>query len=168
MKIKWAILTFVFLSNSVLAVSQPFKFKGYILKGGCSVRQTEEVSLGKIELDKLRSSGYSDSTPFKISFYNCDTVIDLAVAMRFTADTYSGVANKIKPSVSPDNTKYAIGVYFNNKPIVLNGDVLEPIGYSGKIEQFDMNFTARLEALDKKKLVPGHIEGSLFFEVEYN
>jgi len=47
-------------------------------------------------------------------------------------DIYSGIANKMKPSVPSDNTKYVNGVGMHNKPVVLTGDALEPVDYSQK------------------------------------
>lgn len=156
------------ICGSALSASQPFKFSGELIKGSCSVKQTVEVSLGKIDISRMRSAGHSQDTPFNISFYDCDTQLSLAVSMRFTADTYSGIPDKIKPAVSPGDSKYVIGVYFNNNPVSLNTDFSSIFGYSEKKGSFDIPFTARLEVTDANTITTGNVEGSLFFEVEYN
>ncbi|VUS85472.1 fimbrial protein [Klebsiella pasteurii] len=168
MKNKWLYIFLFILSGHAFCATQKFKFSGTLVKGSCSVKQKVEVSLGQIDISQMRNVGYSRDSPFNISFYDCDTLLSLAVSMRFTADTYSGFPNKIKPTTAPNDSKYAIGIYFNNKPLTLNADISNVFGYSEKLKSFDIPFVARLETIDSSEIFTGNVQGSLFFEVEYN
>lgn len=144
-----------------------FRLQGEILKNTCVLKTTKlDVDFGAIDRDTLKRAGTSKPITFNIELDECDERISTTILMQFTGDTYPDRPDKLKLADSSTASGYAVGVYFDGQPILLNQPATPLLTVSEK-KSVSIPFTSQLEVMDSQQANVGHVSANMNFMVLY-